>query len=281
MREAERLGGRAGVISPLTHLLQFAFDSRADPGVDDSSAAQMNSTALTTIAVTGFTVAFFHAAIPTHWLPFVLVARARGWKRSKTLAVSAVAGLGHVALTSLIGLGIAWFGFQLDERLGQIFSWITGGILLVIGGFYGWRQLRGHGVLHHHAPGGQHQPSAACDHEHEHSHWDEELKDTHLISDKAGEWAAISGLFMMLTLSPCEGFLPVYLSGVQFGWRGFVVLSLILAVATLAGMMIFTWLTLVGFERFKLKSFERYEAGFLGIIFIVLGLLMLGMEHTH
>ena len=31
----------------------------------------MNETVLTTIAFTGFTVAFFHAAIPTHWLPFV------------------------------------------------------------------------------------------------------------------------------------------------------------------------------------------------------------------
>jgi hypothetical protein len=86
---------------------------------------------------------------------------------------------------------------------------------------------------------------------------------------------------MMLTLSPCEGFLPVYLSAVQFGWPGFVVLSLILAVATLAGMMMFTWLTLVGFERFKLKSFEQFEAGLLGMIFIVLGLMMLLMEHGH
>ena len=44
----------------------------------------MNSAVLTTIAATGFTVAFFHAAIPTHWLPFVLVSRARGWSRGKT-----------------------------------------------------------------------------------------------------------------------------------------------------------------------------------------------------
>lgn len=265
----------------MTTLLQFAFDSGRAPGVDNPSTALMNSTVLTTIAATGFTVAFFHAAIPTHWLPFVLVSRARGWKRSKTLLVSAVAGLGHVALTSLLGLAIAWFGFQLDEHLGEVFSWITGGVLLVIAAFYGWRQLRGRGVLHHHAPGGHHQASEECGHEHEVSHWDEELKDTQLVKDKAGDWTAISGLFMMLTLSPCEGFLPVYLSGVQFGWRGFVVLSLILAVATLAGMMLFTWLTLVGFERFKLKSFERYEAGLLGVIFLVLGLLMLGMEHGH
>ena len=85
----------------------------------------------------------------------------------------------------------------------------------------------------------------------------------------------------MLTLSPCEAFLPVYLSGVQFGWRGFIVLSVILAVATLAGMTIFTWLALVGFAKFRLKTFERYEAGLLGSLFAILGLLLLGLEHDH
>jgi hypothetical protein len=82
----------------------------------------MNNTLLTTVAATGFTVAFFHAAIPTHWLPFVLVSRARGWGRSKTLAVAAFAGMGHVLLTSLLGLAIAWFGFHLDENFGHLFS---------------------------------------------------------------------------------------------------------------------------------------------------------------
>ena len=88
----------------------------------------MPSAVLTTVAATGFTVAFFHAAIPTHWLPFVLVARERGWSRGRTLAVASLAGLGHVALTSLLGLGVAWFGFQLEERVGS-FSWIAGGML--------------------------------------------------------------------------------------------------------------------------------------------------------
>jgi nickel/cobalt exporter len=239
----------------------------------------MNSAVLTTIAATGFTVAFFHAAIPTHWLPFVLVSRARGWSRGKTLLVSTFAGLGHVALTTLLGLGIAWFGFKLDERAGQLFPWLAGGVLLVIGLFYFWRQWSGRGVMHHHPAGGQHQESAECGHEHDHSHWEDELKDSTLVSDKAGDWAAISGLFMMLTLSPCEGFLPVYLSGVQFGWRGFFVLSAILAVGTLAGMLVFTWLTLVGLEKFQVQKFERYEAAMLGSIFTVLGILLLVFEH--
>jgi nickel/cobalt exporter len=241
----------------------------------------MNSAVLTTIALTGFTVAFFHAAIPTHWLPFVLVSKARNWSRGKTLAVSAFAGLGHVALTSVLGLAIAWFGFQLDEHAEELFPKVAGSVLLVIGAFYFWRQLSGRGVLHHHPPGGSHQPSEHCGHGHTHSHWQEELKDSKLVSLKAGDWPVISGLFLMLTLSPCEGFLPVYLSGVQFGWRGFVVLSLILAVGTLAGMLLFTWLTLLGMDKLPIQKLERYEAALLGTIFTVLGLLMFFVEHGH
>ena len=167
----------------------------------------MNSTVLATVAVTGFTVAFFHAAIPTHWLPFVLVARSRKWSRGKTLLVTIFAGLGHILLTSLLGLAIAWFGFQIDEKLGQAFPAAAGGLLIAIGLYYFFQQWRGGGIRHHHLLGGKHQPSAHCGHEHGHSHWDDELKESPLLSTQQGDWAAISGLFVLLTLSPCEGFL--------------------------------------------------------------------------
>ena len=245
----------------------------------------MNDTALASIAVTGFVVAFLHAAIPTHWVPFVLVGKARGWSRVHTIGVTALAGLGHVMLTGLIGLAIAWFGFELEESFGHVLPLATATVLLAVAAYFGWRQWQGQGVCHHHPPGSEHAPSAACGHEHEHdhaqTHWDAELKDTPLVKEDRGNWAAISGLFVMLTLSPCEGFLPIYLTGVQFGWRGFWVLSAILAVATLAGMTLFTWLTLVGMDRFRLDRFERYEAGMLATLFFVLGVLALVVQHGH
>ncbi len=232
---------------------------------------------LTTLALTGFTVAFFHAAIPTHWLPFVLVARARSWTNGKTILVALAAGVGHVVLTSLLGLAIAWLGLQLDEHFGELFTQIAGGLLLVIGAWFFYRQARG-GVLHHHVGGSGHRASEHCGHEHDHTHMEEELKDSQLVSQRAGDWAAIGGLFTLLTFSPCEGFLPVYLSGVAYGWTGFFVLSGILAVGTLAGMLLFTSLTLVGFSKLPLQKLERYEAALLGLIFTVLGLMMLFLE---
>lgn len=240
----------------------------------------MPSAVLTTVAATGFSVAFFHAAIPTHWLPFVLVARERGWTRGRTLAVTALAGLGHVALTSLLGLGIAWFGFQLEEKV-EAFPWVAGALLFLFGLYYAWRQLAGKGICHHHPPGSHHHASEHCGEEPEGSHWQEELRDSPLVSSQAGEWAAVSGLFVMLTLSPCEAFLGIYLSAVQFGWHGFVVLSAILAVATLAGMTLFTWLALLGFSRVRLKAFERWEAGLLAAVFWILAGLIVVIESGH
>ncbi len=238
----------------------------------------MNSAVLTTVAATGFSVAFFHAAIPTHWLPFVLTARARGWSRAKTLAVTAFAGTGHVAITTLLGLGIAWFGFQLNAKIGAAFPWIAAGLLWAMAGFYFWRQVWGGGICHHHPPGSAHHPDEHCAEPHEHSHWDDELEGSALVSKQAGEWTAISGLFVMLTLSPCEGYLPVYLSAVQFGWTGFFVLSAILAFGAIAAMLLFTWLALLGFEKIEVKTFERYEAGLLGGSFAVLGALVVLLE---
>jgi nickel/cobalt exporter len=238
----------------------------------------MNSPVLTTVAVTGFSVAFFHAAIPTHWLPFVLTSRARGWSRPRTLIVTAFAGTGHVLVTTLLGLAIAWFGFQLDEEIGAAFPWIAGGLLWAMGGFYLVRQWQGGGICHHHPPGSHHQADEHCAEPHERSHWEDELKDSALVSTRAGEWTAIGGLFVMLTLSPCEGFLPVYLSAVRFGWLGFWVLSGILAVGAIAAMLLFTWLALLGFGKFEVKSFERFEAGLLGGLFFVLGVLVVVLE---
>jgi len=261
-------------------LVDFTFDSGASSlTVSNFGSAFMNSTVLTTVAATGFSVAFFHAAIPTHWLPFVLVAKARQWSRTKTLLVVVFAGLGHVGLTSLIGLAIAWFGFQLDEKLGRLFPWIAGGALVSMGAYYIWRQLSGRGICHHAVPGGHHHASEECGHDIDQTHLEHELRDSELTSTRRSDWAAIGGLFLMLTLSPCEGFLPVYLSGVKFGWYGFFVLSLILAVGALAGMTLFTWLALVGMGRLKFERFERWEAGLLGALFCGLGCFVIVLEH--
>src|ERR1700736_5195677 len=105
----------------------------------------MNQAILTTIAATGFGIAFFHAAIPTHWLPFVLTSRVQRWSRTKTIAVTALAGTGHVAVTALLGLCITWFGLVLNKSIGNWLPRIAGGALLLFGFYYVFRQVTGKG----------------------------------------------------------------------------------------------------------------------------------------
>jgi ABC-type nickel/cobalt efflux system permease component RcnA len=236
----------------------------------------MNSTILTTIALMGFAAAFRHAAIPSHWLPFVFVGRTRGWTQKKTLGIVLLAGCGHLATNTVLGFCIAWFGFKLDEKTGSFFPWMLGGLLVAIGLYFCWRQWRHGASCHHHHHAGEDAGPAADQHGHGHAHWDEKMQDTALAAKS--DWTAIGGLFAMLTLSPCEAFLPIYLLGVPFGWKGFCLLSAVLAVATVGAMTLFTWLTLRGFDRFKLNRIERYEAGLLGVLFIVFGVMVVVLE---
>lgn len=240
----------------------------------------MSSKILLSIAATGFSVAFLHAAIPTHWLPFVMAARTQKWSKAKTLGITAIAGAGHVLLTTLLGVIIVWFGIQLDQKIGRLFPIVAGGALVLFGLYYIVQHLRGiHG--HNHFLPHKHDHEHHDHHHSEHNHAEEKssssqpMRQVSVSSDRV----AVLGLITLLTFSPCEGFLPVYLSGIKFGWTGFALLSVILASATLLGMILFTWLTLIGMEKLNLLFFEKYEGLVMGGLLSLLGIGVMLFEH--
>jgi len=97
-------------------------------------------------------------------------------------------------------------------------------------------------------------------------------------SRRRSNWAVIVGLFALLTFSPCEAFLPVFLIGSKYGWLGFAFLSAVLATATVSGMVTFTWLTLLGSQRLHFEVLDKYEAVIVGGIFCLLGVLIILFE---
>jgi nickel/cobalt exporter len=212
----------------------------------------MNQTFLYALTVTGFGVAFLHAAIPTHWLPFVVVGRARGWSHRRILAAVALAGGGHVIATTALGVGLAWFGFELNERFDQVFHWVAGLILVGLGVWLAFRAPHGH----------------ACNHCQGHPE---------KLSPGTTDRAALWGLFLTLTLSPCELFLPVYLTAAPYGWPGIVWLSAVLGFATLGGMLTLTWLTLHAVQR--LRWLERLDERVIGGLLCLLGVVTVAFSH--
>ena len=236
----------------------------------------MDKTVLTTLALTGFWIAFFHAAIPTHWLPFVLTARVQKWNASKTIAVTALAGTGHVLVTATLGLAITIVGEVITDRVGAWFPRIAGGVLLLFGVYYLLRQLIGKGHVHFHYPhehlhenGHAHGPEG-----HDHGPEHDRSCQAHPTSDRA----AILSLLAFLTFSPCEGFVPFYVSGIQYGWAGFAILTAVLSLATVAGMVIFTSLTIAGLSRVRLGILEKYESVIMGLLLCAVGVLIIVFE---
>lgn len=221
----------------------------------------MNEAVLTTIAISGFAVAFFHAAIPTHWLPFVLTARVQHWSHSKTIGVTVLAGSGHVLVTAALGFVITVVGARVSETIHKWFPRVAGALLLGFGLYYLVRQLRGRGHLHFGYP-----------HEHLHEH------DEQHVPSRSSDRAAVMSLLAFLTLSPCEGFVPFYVSGIRYGWFGFGLLTAVLSIATVAGMVMFTSLTLAGVSKLKLAQLERYESALMGALLCAVGVLIIVFE---
>jgi ABC-type nickel/cobalt efflux system permease component RcnA len=176
-----------------------------------------------------------------------------------------------------------------DRLTGSIFPLLGGGLLALVGVFYIYRGAsgghvhlipgaHGHGHGHsHHDHSHDHHHDGHEHHPHDHNAPDVESAIAH-HPRQTSDRAAIVSLFTLLTLSPCEAFLPVYVSAVRYGWSGFAIASVVLAVATIAGMVTFTALTLAGLERFRLDALEKYEGNILGCDLILLGIAFVVLE---
>ncbi|EDY81172.1 hypothetical protein VDG1235_789 [Verrucomicrobiia bacterium DG1235] len=215
----------------------------------------MNWAFLLTLGATGFVAAFLHAAIPTHWLPFVAIGQARGWTPGKTVGAVALAGGGHVLVTTALGVGLAWFGFELSERFEHTFHWVVAGLLIGLGV---WLIRRG--------------KSHRC------------ASRTRGFRDgrgKGSDHIALWSLFLVLTLTPCEVMLPVYLSASPYGLLGIAFLSAVLAVATLGAMMAFTWFTARGVRKAGWAWLESLDQRIIGALFCLLGIATVTLGHSH
>jgi ABC-type nickel/cobalt efflux system permease component RcnA len=218
----------------------------------------------------------------------VVAARAQQWTRGKTLTVTGFAGAGHVLFTTALGVLVVWGGIAINSRFSGYFPFVAGGALIALGIFYFLRQIKGgHGHVHLFGSHEHHDHDHHHPHDHSHHHHDRdddsiEEQERALEQDwsrRRSDWAAIMGLMALLTFSPCEAFLPVFLTGAKYGWLGFALLSSVLAIATIAGMVTFTWLTLLGLQRLRFKMLERFEPLIVGGVFCLLGILVIIFEH--
>lgn len=220
------------------------------------SPSDLNEPVLLSLLGGGFAAAFLHAALPTHWLPFVLVGRAQGWGLKQTLGTAAIAGLAHIGSTAVVGTLIVAAGLALDRWIEGLLPHLSAVLLFLFGAFYLARAMLKPAVT---AGGpeliGSDTPTT--------------------VSNSAAFW----GLIALMALSPGEVLLPLYLSAATEGVGVLALLTLAFAVGTVLGMVLLTAVARAGFSILKLERWARYEGAILGVALIALGLLVVTHQH--
>ncbi|WP_447908757.1 hypothetical protein [Brevundimonas bullata] len=202
----------------------------------------------------GFVAAFLHAALPTHWLPFVLVGRAQRWSLARVMTVVVTAGLAHIASTALVGSLIVAAGLALNAWIGGLLPHLSAALLFLLGAFYLARASLQKPVT---ATGPEAEvPEPA-------------------VSDRAAFW----GLVLMMAVTPGEVLLPIYLSSATEGVMALALLTLSFAAGTVLGMTLLAALASAGYSILRLERWARYEGAILGVALILIGFLV--MTHQH
>lgn len=213
-------------------------------------------------------VAVTHTLLgPDHYLPFIMLARARGWSRRRTTIITVACGLGHVASSLLlggigIGLGLAVSRVEgLESGRGSLAAWalVAFGLAYAAWGVRkGIRRARG---LEAHVHGGHVHVHSGGDHQHGHS------------GEGNGIDATFWTLFAIFVLGPCEPLIPLFILPASRGdWLLAVITALVFAVVTVATMTIITLLALAGFRPRRLTPLAPWDHALAGSVIALSGL---------
>ena len=141
------------------------------------------------LIITTASLAFIHTlAGPDHYLPFIVISKARNWKLGKTIWFTALCGLGHVGSSVLLGffgvaLGITLGKLQFwDGMRGSIVSWIflAFGLIYMVWGIRCAIRNKPHTHIHYHPDGHSHEHEHTHHNEHTHIHKKKRKKISHL-----------------------------------------------------------------------------------------------------
>lgn len=220
---------------------------------------------------TAITLGFVHTVLgPDHYLPFIVISRARRWPLSKTLFVSFFCGLGHVLSSVVLGfvgiaLGIAVTRMTNVESLrGGLAAWllIGFGLAYFVWGMHRAVKNKPHRHFHLHAEG--------VEHEHLHTH---ELDHSHVHDQVEKKSLTPWILFIIFVFGPCEPLIPlVMFPAIKHNMGGVVLVALVFGVTTILTMLAIIGISSWGVRFLRLGRLERYVHAMAGAMIFVSGL---------
>lgn len=233
--------------------------------------------AIPILAGTAALIGFGHTLLgPDHYLPFIVMGKARGWPLAKTLWITFLCGIGHVAGSVALGILGATLGMALGKL--ELFEAWRGNLaaqaLILFGFTYCvWgihRAIKHKPHVHAHI----HEGNVVHTHTHSHTHGHAH---PHGADKKAlTPWI----LFTIFVLGPCEPLIPLIMyPAAEHSLAGMLLVAGVFALATVGTMLAVVLVSAWGIRFLKLGSLERFSHALAGatICFSGLAIQFLGL----
>jgi nickel/cobalt exporter len=215
-------------------------------------------------------IGFIHTLLgPDHYVPFVAMAQAGRWSKTKTLTVTVLCGFGHIlgsVLLGVLGVILGWTVGSMESFESVRGEWAAWA-LIAFGIAYGaWGIRRGlrnkpHTHLHRHADG--------IGHAHAHTHYEDHAH-VHTSADRHTLTPWI--LFTIFVLGPCEPLIPILMiPAAAHSWWGLALVATVFGVATVTTMTAVTLGLLYGLRFVPVRKLERWSHALAGFALFASG----------
>lgn len=230
-------------------------------------------TELQILLITAIGIACLHTLTgPDHYLPFIALSKARGWRFGKTLLWTVICGCGHVWSSVLLGLGGAALGWSFSkiEWLENVRGGVAGWVLLLFGLVYGiWGWIRTFQNKKH-----KHFDTVedGSIYVYEHKHGEAVLPKERY---KVTPWV----MFIIFLLGPCEPMIPLlYFPAAKNNWWGMILLIAVYTFFTLITMLTMVILGYYGISFLKTEKLEKYVHVLGGLTIFICGAGMVFLD---
>jgi len=225
---------------------------------------------LGTLLIAAASIGFVHTVVgPDHYVPFVMIGRAKHWSTARTLVLAFFCGVAHVLSSVVLGLIGIVFGVALnridwiESVRGNLAAWtlIAFGLAYFVWGMKPVLRGKPHAHAHEHHSGKMHM------HTHVHSHGH-----LHVHDKNAGNitpWV----LFTIFVLGPCEPLIPLLMvPAAKASTTGLVLVTALFGLTTVTTMLGMVLLALTGLNLLPLKPLEKYSHAVAGAVIFLTGL---------
>ncbi len=229
------------------------------------------TTDLQVLITTAISAGFIHTILgPDHYLPFIMIGKARNWNITRILMLTFVCGLGHVLSSVLLGLIGVFFGVGLEKlnfieaSRGNLAAWalIAFGLVYAVWGLRGVYKNRQHSHSHIHKCG--------VIHSHEHRHTSDH---THIHTQEEGKKITPWVLFIIFVLGPCEILIPLVMyPASRTSISGMLMVTSAFGISTLIAMLTTVALGSYGFSFVPFKKIGLYTHVIAGAMIFLSGL---------